>query len=73
MGIDTDGVPSMLVCVDRFISVVKQRDPNISTHCFRHREVLVGKTLGIDMKFVLDRVVGIVNFVNTKSVRTHVF
>jgi hypothetical protein len=73
MGIDTDDVLSILRCVDGFVLVVKQQDPNIiSTHCFRRREVLVGKTLGIDMKFVLDRVVGIVNSAKPRPLKTRV-
>jgi hypothetical protein len=33
-----------------FASLAKKENPDITTHCFIHREVLVSKTLGDGMK-----------------------
>jgi hypothetical protein len=54
IGICTDGAPSMFDSVRGFISLVKNENPGFTTHCFTHREVLVSKTLGDEMKKVLD-------------------
>ena len=44
-----------------FVSVAQKQNPNIvHTHCFIHREALVAKTLGPELKSALDMVVKIV-------------
>jgi hypothetical protein len=51
VGIYTDGVPSMVGSIRGFISLVKKENPDIKTHCFIHREVLVSKTFGDEKSF----------------------
>jgi hypothetical protein len=51
VGICTDGgTPSVVGFLRGFASLVKQENPDITTHCFIHREVLVSKTLGDEMQ-----------------------
>jgi hypothetical protein len=45
VGICTDGAPSMVGFIRGFTSRVKKENPDVTTHCFIHREVLVSKTL----------------------------
>ncbi len=55
VGICTDGAPSMIGSVQGFISRVKEKNSEvITTHCFLHREVLVSKSIGNNLKQVLD-------------------
>ena len=74
VGISTDGAPSMLGSIKGFVAFVKTQNPNlIITHCFLHREVLVSKTLGAVLKSVLDKVVSMVNFIKSRSLKTRLF
>ncbi len=74
IGICTDGAPSMVGCIKGFASLVKQQNPNvIQTHCFLHREVLVSKTLAVELKKVLDQVVEMVNFIKSRPLKTRLF
>jgi hypothetical protein len=41
VGICTDGAQSMVGSIRGFTSLVKEEKPDITTHCFIHREVLV--------------------------------
>ena len=67
VGISTDGAPSMIGSLKGFVSLVKQKNPSvITTHCFLHRDPLIGKTIGVDLKMVLDQAVKIVNYVTTQ-------
>ncbi len=63
VGICTDGAPSMIGSVQGFVSRMKEKKPEItSTHCFLHREDLVSKSIGNDLKEVFDITVNMVNF-----------
>lgn len=74
VGICTDGCPSMVGSVKGFVSLVKKENPFlITTHCFLHREALVAKTLGQDLKFVLDNVVKMVNFIKSRPKQSRLF
>jgi len=60
LGICTDGAPSMIDSIKDFVSLAKKCYKNIlATHCFFHREALVAKTIGPQLKNVLDDVVKI--------------
>jgi hypothetical protein len=46
------------------LTLIKEKNHDvIMTHCFLHREVLVSKTLGEDLKQVLDVAVRVVSFI----------
>ena len=54
VGLCTDGAPSMIGSIKGFVSLVKKVNSEIiTTHCFLHREVLIGKTLNSDLTQVL--------------------
>ena len=46
IGVCTDGAPAMLGCRSGFLTLVKQKSPNIiGTHCTIHRQALMVKTM----------------------------
>jgi phospholipid N-methyltransferase len=48
-----------------FVRVIKEKKQDVTTtYCFLHQEVLVSKTIGEDLKQVLDVAVSMVNFIN---------
>lgn len=64
----------MIGSVKGFISLVKERNINIiTTHCFLHREVLIGKTLNSDLKSIMDEVVKVVNFIKSRPPKSRLF
>ena len=70
VGISTDGAPCMIRSIKGFVSLARRENPDIiTTHCFLHREVLVGKTLGSELKAVLDVVVKMVNYIKKKLLK----
>lgn len=74
VGICTDGAPSMVGSMKGFSSLVKKENPNVvTTHCFIHREVLMSKTLGAELKSVLDDVTKMVNFIKQRPVHSRMF
>ena len=56
ISICTNGAPSMVGCLIGFTTLVKEsQNPNIiTTHCFLHREALIAKTLGDELRKVLN-------------------
>ncbi|CAI9734875.1 Hypothetical predicted protein [Octopus vulgaris] len=55
-----DGAPAMTGCLKGFVPIAQKQNPNINhTHCFIHREALVAKNLGPELKSALDMVVKI--------------
>ena len=70
----TDGAPSMIGSVQGFVSSVKEKNSEvITTHCFLHREVLVSKSIGNDLKQVLDITVNMVNFIKQRPLKSGMF
>ncbi|XP_039272731.2 zinc finger BED domain-containing protein 5-like [Styela clava] len=70
----TDGAAAMVGRTKGFVSRVKEKNPDvIITHCFLHREALVGKTLPADLVPVMDDVVRMVNFVKSRPLKTRIF
>jgi hypothetical protein len=65
VGICTDGATPMVGSIRGFASLVqKEREnPDVTTHCFIHREALVSRSLGVEMKNVLDDAIKMVNFI----------
>jgi hypothetical protein len=71
VGICTDGAQSMTGCLKGF---VKEVNPDVvCTHCFLHREALVAKTIGDDLKEVLETVVKMVNFIKQRPLKSRIF
>ena len=74
VGICTDGTPSMGGCIKGLVSFIKKKKENvIVTHCFLHREALMSRTLGENLREVLDEVVKMVNFIKTRPAKSRVF
>ena len=75
IGICTDGAPSMVGSLKGFTTLVKERqNPNIIlTHCFLHREALTAKTLGDELKKVLNQVIKMVNFIRSRPLKCCLF
>jgi hypothetical protein len=67
IGICTDGAPSMTGKTKGFVSLVKEKNPNvITTHCFLHCEALVLKTIGEYLNKVLNYAVAMINFIKQR-------
>jgi hypothetical protein len=56
-----------------FTSFAKKENPDVTTHCFIHRKVLLSKTLGDEMKKVLDDATKMVNFIKQRTVPSRMF
>ena len=58
-----------------FTTLVKERqNPNIiTTHCFLHREALIAKTLGVELKKVLNQVIKTINFIKSRPLKCRLF
>uniref|UniRef100_A0A0L8GWI7 Uncharacterized protein n=1 Tax=Octopus bimaculoides TaxID=37653 RepID=A0A0L8GWI7_OCTBM len=62
VGICTDGAPSMIGSIKGlYHSYISKILMLYVTHCFLHREVLVSKTIPVELKQVLNQVVEMVN------------
>ncbi|KAF0749126.1 SCAN domain-containing protein 3-like [Aphis craccivora] len=71
LSVCTDGAPAMTEKFKGFVAKVKQNFPNVgSTHCFRHHEALMVKTIPAELKSVLNLVVNMVNFVKSRALKT---
>ena len=74
VGICTDGAPSMVGCMKGLTSFVKKQNKNVVvTRCFLHREALMAKTLGDNLREVLNQAVGLVNYIKTRPVKSRLF
>lgn len=54
--------PIIVGSIRDFFCLVRKENPDVTTHCFLHREVLVSKSLEDKMKKVLDHVKKLVLF-----------
>ena len=74
VGLCTDGAPSMIGSIKGFVSLVKKVNSEIiTTHCFLHREVLIGKTLNSDLTQVLKEVIQMVNYIKARPLKSRLF
>lgn len=70
----TDGAPSMTGHLNGFLAMARNENPClVSTHCFIHREALVTKTLGDELKSVLLQVVKLVNYIKSRPLKSRLF
>lgn len=57
VAICTDEISSMINSIKGFVSLVQQQNPNvIRTYCFRHKEVLVSKSIPVEIKQILNQI-----------------
>lgn len=64
----------MIGSIKGFVTLVKEKKPGvITTHCFLQREVLVSKTIGEDLKQVLDATVNMVNYIKQCPLKSRMF
>ena len=71
VGICTDGAPSMVSSKEGFTALaIKENEKIIFTHCFLHRENLVTKTIGNELKEVMDQVVQMVNYIKRRPLQS---
>ena len=64
----------MVRSIKGFVSLAKRENSDIiTTHCFLHREVLVGQTLRSDLKEVLNKVVKMVNYIKSTPLKSRLF
>ena len=69
-----DGAPSMIGSIKGFVSLVKKVNSEIIiTHCFLHREVLIGKTLNSDLTQVWKEVIEMVNYIKARPLKSRLF
>jgi hypothetical protein len=64
----------MIGSIKGFVTLVKEKNPDVTTtHCFLHWELLVSKSIGEDLKQVLDVAVNMVNFVKQRPLKSRMF
>ena len=64
----------MVGSIKDFVSLVNQGNSDfISTHCFLHREMLLSKSLGDELKKIFDDAIKVVNFIEQRSVHSRMF
>lgn len=74
IGVCTDGAAAMLGKKKGLKARVLQVAPHIKfTHCIIHREALASKTLGPELKSVLDTAIKIVNHIKSRPLNTRLF
>lgn len=73
-GICTDGAPSMTGKYKGFIARALQENGSlIITHCFLHREALVGKNCGEQFAEVINQVVKMINYIKSRPLKCRLF
>ncbi|XP_045122592.1 protein ZBED8-like [Portunus trituberculatus] len=73
-GVCTDGGPNMLGSRSGFITLVKQKQPDLKgTHCMIHREALASKTVPKNLHDALTVIINIVNYVKGSALNTRLF
>ena len=71
VGICTDGAPSMVSSKEGVTALAKKENEKIIfTHCFLHRENLVTKTIGNELKEVMDQVVQMINYIKRRPLQS---
>lgn len=74
IGVCTDGAPAMIGSRSGFVTLVRQKNPNVCViHCFIHRQALAAKTLSDEFNVVLKLCIKIVNYVKKSALNTRLF
>jgi hypothetical protein len=73
VGIFTDDVPSMVSSIRGFAFLVKEKNTDVTTHSFIHREVLVSKILRDEMEKFWMMLTKMINVIKQKPVHSRMF
>ena len=66
-----DGAPSMIGSIKGFTALVKKENEKIIfTLCFLHRENLIAKTIGNELKEIMDQVVQMLNYIKRRPLQS---
>jgi hypothetical protein len=60
----------VVVSIRGFAPLVKKENAHVIAHCLIHRKVLVSKTLGDEMKQMLDDAATVVNLIKQRPVQS---
>ena len=73
-GFCSDGAPAMAGKKRGLQKLLREKAPHcLWSHCLIHREQLASKSLSAELSSVLDKIVALVNFVKTSSLRARLF
>lgn len=73
IGICTDEAP-WVGSIKGFALLVQQQNPNvIRAHIFLRREILVSKTVPVELKLTLNQVVEMVNYIKSRPLKSRLF
>lgn len=64
-----NSAPSMIGTIKGFVS----KENIVKTHCFIHRESLVAKTAGLELKRVIEEIINIINYINARPFKPRIF
>ena len=74
IGVCTDGAPAMLGCRSGFLTLMKEKSPNVAgTHSIIHCQALMVKTMPDELSHVLDKVIKTVNFIKANALNSCLF
>ncbi|CAM4667024.1 unnamed protein product [Lepidochelys kempii] len=74
VGVCTDGASAMLGSRSGFVTLVKEKNPAVTTtHCVIHIQALAAKTLPDDLRDLLNLAIKVVDFVKSSALNTRLF
>lgn len=74
IGVCSDGAQTMAGMRKGLRALIKKASPNAEwTHCVIHREALASRHLSSELSEVMTDIVGVVNFIKTRPLKTRVF
>lgn len=74
IGVCSDGAQTMAGMRKGLRALIKKASPNAKwTHCVIHREALASRHLSSELSEVMTDIVGVVNFMKTRPLKTRVF
>uniref|UniRef100_A0A8C7Y7X1 DUF4371 domain-containing protein n=1 Tax=Oryzias sinensis TaxID=183150 RepID=A0A8C7Y7X1_9TELE len=74
IGVCSDGAQTMAGMKKGLRALIKKASPNVEwTHCVIHREALASRKLSSELSEVMSDIVGVVNFIKTRPLKTRVF
>ncbi|XP_053171455.1 zinc finger BED domain-containing protein 5-like [Scomber japonicus] len=74
IGVCSDGAQTMAGVRKGLRTLIKKASPNAEwTHCVLHREALASRHLSSELSEVMTDILGVVNFIKTRPLKTRVF
>ncbi|KAL6476274.1 hypothetical protein MHYP_G00147730 [Metynnis hypsauchen] len=74
IGVCSDGAQTMAGMRKGVQALIKKASPNAKwTHCVIHRETLASRHLSSELSTVMTDIIGVVNFIKTRPLKTRVF